>query len=264
MIFNRSQKPFFSHKRAQSLSKNLFLPLSLRKTMLLRRDICKSFAIYLQGKTFAPRQTANFRSQQSGSQGERQGSRLRTLRLTGELDSHDYRHHPEHTGKRLALFPLISKGGARYCSRLETTLVVCSPTLKARKGRFVQGGSADNRPMCRQVRALIKSKHGVAYCVLSNPVQLCISMNEHKKAFTKPNKKTPNKKHYTAQRAFNSNPKGQGGLTSVAQLRPPFPPHGGTTQHNTTTAQRRKRPKGQRGQKCKKIHAPEIGLLYAI
>lgn len=40
---------------------------------------------------------------------ERQGSRLRTLRLTGELDSHGYRHHPEHTGKRLALFPLISK-----------------------------------------------------------------------------------------------------------------------------------------------------------
>lgn len=42
---------------------------------------------------------------------ERQGSRLRTLRLTGELDSHGYRHHPEHTGKRLglALFPVISK-----------------------------------------------------------------------------------------------------------------------------------------------------------
>lgn len=42
-------------------------------------------------------------------QGERQGSRLRTLRLTGELDCHGYRHHPEHTGKRLALFPVISK-----------------------------------------------------------------------------------------------------------------------------------------------------------
>lgn len=65
MTFNCCQKPFFSHKRAQSLSKNLFLPLSLRKTMLLRRDICKSFAVYLQRKTFAPRQTTPYKSQQN-------------------------------------------------------------------------------------------------------------------------------------------------------------------------------------------------------
>ena len=28
-----------------------------------------------------------------------------------KLDCHGYRHHPEHTGKRLALFPVISQGG---------------------------------------------------------------------------------------------------------------------------------------------------------
>ena len=65
MIFNRSQKPFFSHKRAQSLSKNLFLPLSLRKTMLLRRDMLMKFAVYLQRKLLTPRQTTPYKSQQN-------------------------------------------------------------------------------------------------------------------------------------------------------------------------------------------------------
>lgn len=65
MTFNCCQKPFFSHKRAQSLSKNLFLPLSLRKTMLLRRDICKPFAVYLQRKPLTPRQTTPYKSQQN-------------------------------------------------------------------------------------------------------------------------------------------------------------------------------------------------------
>ena len=127
MTFNCCQKPFFSHKRAQSLSKNLFLPLFLRKTMLLRRDICKSFAVYLPGKPLTPRQTTPYKSKTkqaiTARQGvnskpvgakeavrvtpplsphrwntkttpsaankvafkeERQGSRLRTLRLTGK------------------------------------------------------------------------------------------------------------------------------------------------------------------------------------
>ena len=65
MTFNCCQKPFFSHKRAQTLSKNLFLPLSLRKTMLLRRDICKSFAVYLQRKPLTSRQTTPYKSQQN-------------------------------------------------------------------------------------------------------------------------------------------------------------------------------------------------------
>ena len=65
MIFNRSQKPFFSHKRTQSLSKNLFLPLSLRKTMLLRRDMLMKFAVYLQRKPLTPRQTTPYKSQQN-------------------------------------------------------------------------------------------------------------------------------------------------------------------------------------------------------
>lgn len=119
--------------------------------MLLRRDICKSFAVYLQRKPLTSRQTTPYKSQQNrllppdrvlkpvgakeayelrrhfhhtgGTQKQRLSQptkwhsrkngkaarRLRTLRLTGELDSHGYRHHPEHTGKRLALFPVISK-----------------------------------------------------------------------------------------------------------------------------------------------------------
>lgn len=147
MTFNCCQKPFFSHKRAQSLSKNLFLPLSLRKTMLLRRDMLMKFAVYLQRKLLTPRQTTPFAANKVAFKEERQGSRLRTLRLTGELDSHGYRHHPEHTGKRLALFPVISKrsfyvtlssptcfGWVWRCLFANTdqaergAIVVCSPT----------------------------------------------------------------------------------------------------------------------------------------
>ena len=169
MTFNCCQKPFFSHKRAQSLSKNHFLPLSLRKTMLLRRDMLMKFAVYLQRKLLTPRQTTPYKSQQNrlsppdralfktrrckGSirvtpsaankvafKEERQGSRLRTLRLTGELDSHGYRHHPEHTGKRLALFPVISKRSFYVTLSSPTCLVgfggVCLQTLDSRAGSY--------------------------------------------------------------------------------------------------------------------------------
>ena len=181
MTFNCCQKPFFSHKRAQSLSKNLFLPLFLRKTMLLRRDICKSFAyickenrlLHVKQRRTKANKTGYLRptglySKPVGAkeayelrrhfrhtggtqkqrlpqptkwrQGERQGSRLRTLRLTGELDSHGYRHHPEHTGKRLALFPLISKRSFYVTLSSPTCLVgfggVCLQTLDSRAGSY--------------------------------------------------------------------------------------------------------------------------------
>lgn len=58
-------------------------------------------------------QPIKWRSKKNGK-----AARLRTLRLAGELDSHGYRHNPEHTGKRLALFPFLNQPrGARYCSR---------------------------------------------------------------------------------------------------------------------------------------------------
>jgi len=105
---------------------------------------------------------------------------LRTLRLAGELDSHGYRHNPEHTGKRLALFPLISKrsflcnlivahllGWVWRCLFANTgqqsgePIVVCSPTLKALKRAFcaMRFSRQSPRPLCRQVRAL-KKKNG--------------------------------------------------------------------------------------------------------
>lgn len=108
---------------------------------------------------------------------------MRTLRLAGELDSHGYRHNPEHTGKRLALFPLISKrsflcnlivahllGWVWRCLFANTgqqsgePIVVCSPTLKARKRAFcaMRFSRQTPRPLCRQVRALKKKeRHGV-------------------------------------------------------------------------------------------------------
>ena len=130
--------------------------------MLLRRDMCKSFAVYLQGKTFAPHQN-------------------------GELDSHGYRHHPGHTGKRLALFPLISKrsflcnlivahllGWVWRCLFANTgqqsgePIVVCSPTLKALKRAFcaMRFSRQSPRPLCRQVRALKKRTARGAYGLL--------------------------------------------------------------------------------------------------
>lgn len=140
MTFNCCQKPFFSHKRAQSLSKNLFLPLSLRKTMLLRRDICKSFAVFCKENRLLHVKRRTTTANKVAVKEERQGSRLRTLRLTGELDSHGYRHHPEHTGKRLALFPVISKRSFYVTLSSPTCLVgfggVCLQTLDSRAGSY--------------------------------------------------------------------------------------------------------------------------------
>ena len=109
---------------------------------------------------------------------ERQGSRLRTLRLTGELDSHGYRHHPEHTGKRLALFPVISKrsflcnlivahllGWVWRCLFANTgqqsgePIVVCSPTLKALK-RAVCARRFSRQPPDASTGARALKKHG--------------------------------------------------------------------------------------------------------
>ena len=109
---------------------------------------------------------------------ERQGSRLWTLRLTGELDSHGYRHHPEHTGKRLALFPVISKrsflcnlivahllGWVWRCLFANTgqqsgePIVVCSPTLKALKRAFCAMRFSRQTPVASTGARALK-KHG--------------------------------------------------------------------------------------------------------
>lgn len=116
---------------------------------------------------------------------ERQGSRLRTLRLTGELDSHGYRHHP-HTRKRLALFPVISKrsflcnlivahllGWVWRCLFANTgqqsgePIVVCGPTLKALKRAFCARRFSRQPPVASTGASIEKkARHGVLYGLL--------------------------------------------------------------------------------------------------
>ena len=134
-----------------------------------------------------------FRSQQGGRQGERQGSRLRTLRLTGELDSHGYRHNPEHTGKRLALFPVISKrsfyvtlssptclvGFGGVCLRTLTKqsgepIVVCSPTLKALKRAVCARWFSRQTPVASTGARALK-KHGTGCLWTLMDCYCCVS-----------------------------------------------------------------------------------------
>lgn len=75
-------------------------PVGAKEAYELRRHFHHTGGIQ---KQHLPQPT-KWRSKKNGK-----AARLRTLRLAGELDSHGYRHNPEHTGKRLALFPLISK-----------------------------------------------------------------------------------------------------------------------------------------------------------
>lgn len=96
----RQTTPYKSQQNRLLPPDRVLKPVGAKEAYELRRHFHHTGGIQ---KQHLPQPT-KWRSKKNGK-----AARLRTLRLAGELDSHGYRHNPEHTGKRLALFPLISK-----------------------------------------------------------------------------------------------------------------------------------------------------------
>lgn len=169
-LLHVKQRPTKANKTGYYRPTGLYSkPVGAKEAYELRRHFHHTGGIQ---KQHLPQPT-KWRSKKNGK-----AARLRTLRLAGELDSHGYRHNPEHTGKRLALFPLISKrsflcnlivahllGWVWRCLFANTgqqsgePIVVCSPTLKALKRAVCARRFSRQTPVASTGARALK-KHG--------------------------------------------------------------------------------------------------------
>lgn len=134
-----------------------------------------------------------FHSQQSGVKENGKAAACGHYVWRAKLNCHGYRHHPEHTGKRLALFPLISKrsfyvtlssptclvGFGGVCLRTLTKqsgepIVVCSPTLKALIRAFCAMRFSRQSPVASTGARALK-KHGTGCLWTLMDCYCCVS-----------------------------------------------------------------------------------------